>query len=161
MEVPSKTTKLVKFTNPKSNDKDFSNKPQQSFLNQCTNPALKIKEQYLSKQKIRESTSLKTQKLLNQDKNYKYRLLDTLSIKLVDILNCNVKEEKKSPGEFTIQNQSYFYSDEIPEIGVKEYFRRLIELTKAELSTCLLMSIYIDRFCEAASFHLTWNTIFR
>lgn len=166
MEVNTNTknSKTVKFMISNSNDKDYSVnllKPESSETSQCTNPALKIKQQYL-KQKNKESYSnTKTDKVTVYEKNYKYKLLEALSYKLTDILNSNIEEEKIYPDEFAIQNQSYFYSVEIPDISLKDYFKRIVDLSKAELSTCMLLSIYIDRFCEAASFHLTWNTVYR
>jgi hypothetical protein len=164
MEEIGKNSKMVKFKITNSNGKEYTESILQSNIpkvNECTNPALKIKQQYM-KQKTKESYSnTKTDKIMLNKKHCKYILLETLSEKLSQILNDNIKEEKQCPEEFAEQNRTYFYSPEIPDISLKDYFKRLAELSKAEFSTCMLLSIYLDRFCENASFHLTWNTVYR
>ncbi len=163
MEV-SKNSKMVKFSISNSNKKEHTESLLQSNnskINECTNPALKIKQEYLKPNNKDNFSNTNTDKVVLYQKRCKYKLLDTLSIKLSEILNSNIREEKLCPEEFAVQNDSYFYSTDIPDISLKDYLRRLAELSKAEFSTCMLLSIYVDRFCEAASFHLTWNTVYR
>ncbi len=165
MEVVINKSSISTFNVPVTNSNyDLDSKDKQHYdnkssnFNECTCFDLKLKQDYLTKTKNKVKFNQKYKKHENE---YKLKLLSILSSKLESILNSNIREEKRFPQEFVIQNKSYFYSEEIPEISLYCYFKRLVELSEAETSTFVLLSIFVDRFCSSADFHLTWNTIFR
>lgn len=54
-----------------------------------------------------------------------------------------------------------FYNKVLPDISLLEYFNRIIKYSKIEISTFLMMSIYIDLFCERNRFLLTKYNVLR
>lgn len=98
---------------------------------------------------------------INQLEELKYVFLELLSNKLEEISEENSLIEKQCPKEFKEINQTLFYSKLLPEISLKDYLIRIVKYCKAELSTCIIASIYIDRLCQEARFYLTWRNVYR
>ncbi len=78
---------------------------------------------------------------------------------LEEIIAINKENESTYAKDYLVQNKIELYCPEVPEISIIDYLKRIIKICKPELSTCILLSIYIDRFCENSSFLLTINNI--
>lgn len=65
--------------------------------------------------------------------------------------NANIKQQAKTP----------FFSKVVPNITIEAYIQRVIKYTRLEVSSLVLMSVYIDSFCELNGFLLTKHNIFR
>lgn len=87
--------------------------------------------------------------------------VEFLSSKLTEIISESEKNDEELVNKIKIQKTSVFYSKVIPEITIRNFLIRIVKLCKPELSTCIIASIYIDRFCETLEFVLTLNNIHR
>lgn len=96
-----------------------------------------------------------------ESKIVKRKLINYLSQKLSDISEYNSKSESFSPEDLLYQHKTNFYNEEIPETSLNDYLIRIVEMSKLELSSIILASIYLDRFCEKSTFYLTWNNVYR
>lgn len=96
---------------------------------------------------------------IDKEKHKIIKILYFLANTLEDIILDNTLNEKECPENFVMQNKSVFYSAKIPEISIIKYLARLIKLSKPEMSTCILLCIYIDRFCENSCFHISINNV--
>ena len=78
---------------------------------------------------------------------------------LTEIINENMDPEKGVLRE--TQRSTSFFSKKIPSISVQSYFDRIMKYSKMEISTLIVVLIYIDKLCETYNFLLTENTIHR
>lgn len=59
------------------------------------------------------------------------------------------------------QDNSIFYNKDLPEKSILEYLQRLAKYSKADISTLVIMSIYVDRIVEDFSFVITEYNAYR
>ncbi len=81
------------------------------------------------------------------------------AIELISDLFNNICEENKKKNEKNNRLIKYFISNNIPSISIKDYLFRLIKLTQINLSTIILILIYIDRICNINHIFLTYYNI--
>ena len=81
------------------------------------------------------------------------------AIELISDLFNNICEENKKKNEKNNRLIKYFISNNIPSISIKDYLFRLIKLTQINLSTIILILIYIDRICNINHIILTYYNI--
>ena len=90
----------------------------------------------------------------NYDKINEQRALNTMSDLLTDI--CEESSKDKDTNNKYIKP---FLSKKIPSISIKQYLERLLSHTKMEISTLILILIYIDKICRNNNFRLNYFNI--
>lgn len=160
-------TKSINFncTNQEKKEKRVKNKNDSCLalanLNEINdkniNKSKNNNENKVNKQAKDRENKINNQK--NENNNKIYSLVKFLTRTLKEIIAINSENELNSPQDYSSQNKLEFYCENIPEISILNYLERVIKLCRPEFSTCILLSIYIDRFCENSSFLLTINNI--
>jgi hypothetical protein len=82
------------------------------------------------------------------------RALNTMADLLTDI--CEESSKDKDTNNKYIKP---FLSKKIPSISIKQYLERLLSHTKMEISTLILILIYIDKICRNNNFRLNYFNI--
>ena len=90
----------------------------------------------------------------NNDEMIKKDIIEIIS----DLFNniCQENEIKKKKNNQLIKS---FISNNIPSISIKDYLFRLIKHSQVNVSTIILILIYIDRICKINHFFLTYYNI--
>lgn len=86
--------------------------------------------------------------------------IEFISNSLMEIISFNA-ENSSNCRKIKYQKHSCFYNKVVPDISLKDYLIRIACYTKSEVSTFIVMSLYIDYYCERNDFILTQNNIFR
>lgn len=87
------------------------------------------------------------------------KVAKVVSATITDIIQGN--DNPKNYEMIKRQTRSLFFSKIVPEISAEAYLLRVLKYTRLETSTLILMSVYIDSFCEINGFFLTKNNVFR
>ena len=90
----------------------------------------------------------------NYDKINEQRALNTMSDLLTDI--CEESSKDKDTNNKLIKP---FLSKKIPSISIEKYLVRLVSHSKMEISTLILILIYIDKICKNNKFRLNFFNI--
>jgi hypothetical protein len=90
----------------------------------------------------------------NNDEMIKKDIIEIIS----DLFNniCQENKIKKKKNNPLIKS---FISNNIPSISIKDYLSRLIKHSQVNVSTIILILIYIDRICKINHFFLTYYNI--
>lgn len=94
----------------------------------------------------------------NESHREKKRLIELIYNQLQEIIIYN---ENLPERELESENTSAFYNAVLPEISILDYMMRIILNGVAELSSIVLIGIYLDRFMEANDFKITKYTVYR
>ena len=94
---------------------------------------------------------------INMKNNDEMIKIDTIEI-ISDLFNniCQENKIKKKKNNPLIKS---FISNNIPSICIKDYLFRLIKHSQVNVSTIILILIYIDRICKINHFFLTYYNI--
>ena len=76
---------------------------------------------------------------------------------LEEIIGHNETEEV----EALINDKSPFFFNDLPEISISEFLCRIIKYSKIETSTLIIMSMYIDRYCDQCCYYISHYSIYR
>ncbi len=112
-----------------------------------TTAKINIKDQLKLKQKHK---SKQTNMKLND-------VLPYIVNSLEEIILYNETEEVDS---LVCDNSPFFFND-LPEISISEFLRRIIKYSRIETSTLIIMSMYIDRYCDQCSYYISNYSIYR
>ena len=88
------------------------------------------------------------------DNSEMQKALITMADLLTDI--CEESSKDKDTNNKYIKP---FLSKKIPSISIKQYLERLLSHTKMEISTLILILIYIDKICRNNNFRLNYFNI--
>ena len=91
--------------------------------------------------------------IINDDSEI-HKALITMADLLTDI--CEESSKDKDTNNKLIKP---FISKKIPSISIEKYLERLISHTKMEISTLILILIYIDKICKNNKFRLNYFNI--
>ena len=113
--------------------------------------------EYLS---LNSSISI-TQKIpkLNNDQKNDIIPIKTIEI-IADLLN-NICEENKGGSENVNNKIAPFMTINIPSMSIKDYLLRLLNFTKINESTIIIILIYIDRICKINNFQINYRNIYK
>lgn len=113
--------------------------------------------EYLS---LNSSISI-TQKIpkLNNDQKNDIIPIKTIEI-IADLLN-NICEENKDKSENVNNKIAPFMTINIPSMSIKDYLLRLLNFTKINESTIIIILIYIDRICKINNFQINYRNIYK
>lgn len=108
---------------------------------------------------IRNKTSKKlSEKLEKLD-------IHVVCMQIIEVLKEIVKENESLIENNVIQmtnpKEDPFYSEIIPKMSLEDYLKRIINYTKMEVSTLVLVGIFIDKLCETSHLYITQNTLYR
>lgn len=89
--------------------------------------------------------------------------INEVGLQIIDVLKEIVKENESLIESKTIQmpKNSPFYSQILPQMSLEDYLKRIIKYTKLEISTMVLVGIFIDKLCETSNFYITQNNLYR
>jgi hypothetical protein len=73
---------------------------------------------------------------------------------IIDNLRCT-----RYMNDICLQKELMFYNDNIPQISIKEYCERIVELTHCEEGSFIASLLYVDRVCRYNNVILTLNNI--
>ena len=73
---------------------------------------------------------------------------------IIDNLRCT-----RYMSDICLQKELMFYNDNIPQISIKEYCERIVELTHCEEGSFIASLLYVDRVCRYNKVILTLNNI--
>ena len=79
---------------------------------------------------------------------------------IADLLN-NICEENKDKSENVNNKISPFMTINIPSISIKDYLLGLLNFTKINESTIIIILIYIDRICKINNFQINYRNIYK
>lgn len=139
------------YTNLQIKLNDKSKKEKECFL--------KFVKKNISEAKFLNSLLKESNK--DYEYNYKFKILDFLGKRLSTIANINTSYSKTHPDIFANQNQTLFYSKNDSKSNISKILAMILYTYKPEISTCILLSIYLDRITVVSSFKFTWSNIYR
>ncbi len=84
-------------------------------------------------------------------------ILTILVGSLEDIITYNEVEEI----ECLINDDSPFFCKDLPDISIYDFLKRIIKYCKIEISTLIIMSMYIDRYSDQCSYFISNYSIYR
>ena len=73
---------------------------------------------------------------------------------IIDNLRC-----KANTRDISLQKELPFYSDNIPNISIREYCDRIVRLTHCEEGSVISSLLYVDRVCKNNNLILTLNNV--
>ena len=79
---------------------------------------------------------------------------------IADLLN-NICEENKDKSENVNNKIAPFMTINIPSMSIKDYLLRLLNFTKINDSTIIIILIYIDRICKINNFQINYRNIYK
>ena len=115
------------------------------------------------------TTTFKT-KISNEEQfkhNLKYEVkknnitLSNVLPYVVDSLEEIIMHNETQEIEVLVNDNSPFFCTDLPEISISDFLRRLIKYSKIEVSTLIVMSMYIDRYCDQCSYYISNYSVYR
>lgn len=156
---------LVSKINTDKTVEDVDYKPSANLHNNPNKLKIKAQDWQLNfvKKRILEAKFLNS--LLQSSKSYehayKYKILEFLGNRLSNIANINNKKAKSDPELIFNQSQTLFYSKYTPKLSISKYLTTILDTYNPEVSTCVLLSIYLDKITVISSFKYSWNNVYR
>ena len=95
------------------------------------------------------------------EKNLDKKIIDTISDLLRDICEQNNSNQINNKNIEINKKIKIFMLKKIPEISIKDYLLRLLKYSEMNLSTLILIFIYIDRLCKNTKFKLNYFNIYK
>ena len=102
-----------------------------------------------------------TQKNPKLNIDHKKDIIPIKTIEIIaDLLN-NICEENKDKSENVNNKIAPFMTMNIPSMSIKDYLLRLLNFTKINESTIIIILIYIDRICKINNFQINYRNIYK
>ena len=89
---------------------------------------------------------------------------EDLNSHIITSIILNLKELMEENGQKNNIKKNYrdiFYLSKIPSISLDDYIRRLVKMTKMEISSLIISIMYIDRFCDKYKYVLNMYNIYK
>lgn len=86
-----------------------------------------------------------------------------VGLQIIEVLKEIVIENESliESNSIVIPKDSPFYSHIIPPMSPEDYLSRILKYSKMEISTVVLIGIFMDKLCETSNFYITRNNIHR
>ena len=104
-------------------------------------------------------SSLKTKSKVNPLPYKLNEVIPYVANSLEEIILQNEIDDQDS--KCLMKDVSPFFCDSLPEISISDFLMRVSKYSKIEASTLIIMSIYIDKFCEECSYYISYYNIYR